>query len=111
MKKLVAAAIAAAAFSTTGCAAGISYMQRPVIGAYSVYAQTSAPEFFTDDSRTNGKAGEACSTSILGIITTGNASATEAARKAGITRIRYTENTFENILGLYAKYCLVVHGD
>ena len=35
----------------------------------------------------------------------------EAAKKAGgITQVAYVDNTSEGILGVWAKYCLVVHG-
>lgn len=111
MNKLVSAALAAAALTTTACA-GVPFAGRPAVGTMpTLYANTSSSEWFTDNSRTGGKAGEACATSILGLVTTGNASASEAARKAGITRITFTENTFENIVGVYSKYCLIVHGD
>ncbi len=87
-------------------------MNRPVIGAGpTIYANTAAPEWITDSARTGGKAGQACSSSVLGIVTTGEATVADAARKAGISKIAYTENTFENVLGIWARYCIVVHGD
>src|SRR5262245_13117881 len=81
VKKLVSAVLAVAALSTTGCA-GASFIQRPVIGATSLYASTAAPETITDNSRVGDKSGEACATSILGLVTTGSATAAEAAKKA-----------------------------
>jgi len=48
---------------------------------------------------------------MLGIITTGDTALSDIARKANINRVTHIDNKFENILGLYAKYCVVVYGD
>ncbi|ATB41811.1 hypothetical protein CYFUS_007281 [Cystobacter fuscus] len=94
----------------SGCA-GVAFMGRPVIGTTSLYASTSAREFINEQARLGSKSAEGCVTSILGIVTTGDATASDAARKANITRITHVDHKFENILGLYAKYCVTVFGD
>lgn len=57
------------------------------------------------------KKGEACASSILGWVTTGDAGIKTAAEAAGITQIASVDSTFTNILGIYSKYCVVVSGD
>jgi hypothetical protein len=57
------------------------------------------------------KKGEACATSILGWITTGDAGIKTAAEAAGITQISTVDRTFTNVLGIYSKFCTVVSGD
>ncbi len=94
----------------SGCA-GVAFSGRPVIGATSLYASTSAREFINEQTRLGSKSAEGCVTSILGIVTTGDATASDAARKANISRITHVDHKFENILGLYAKYCVTVFGD
>jgi TRL-like protein family len=111
VKKLVSAAVALAALISTGCA-GLPYMNRPVIGAApTIYASTGAPEMITDAARVTGKSGQACSTSILGIVTTGEATVSEAARRGNIHRVTYSENTFLNVVGIYSRYCVIVVGE
>jgi hypothetical protein len=94
----------------SGCA-GVAFVGRPVIGTTSLYASTSAREFINEQTRLGTKSAEGCVTSILGIVTTGDATASDAARKANISRITHVDHKFENILGIYAKYCVTVFGD
>ena len=94
----------------TGCA-GVAFVGRPIIGTVGLYASTSATEFINEQTKLGNKSGEGCVTSILGIVTTGDASAATAARAANINRITHIDHKFDNILGLYAKYCVQVYGD
>jgi len=58
------------------------------------------------------KRGESCATNIGYIVTTGDASISEAAKKGGVQRILFMDFYAENILlGLYQKYCLIVWGN
>jgi hypothetical protein len=94
----------AAAFLVTGCATS---NRQPVTGF--LYSDVAATENVTDNAAAP-KMGEACAQSILGWFATGDASM-EAARKAGgITSVSYVDNYTSSILGVYAKYCLRVHG-
>lgn len=54
--------------------------------------------------------GEACATSILGLIATGDASVEAAKKNGGIAQVVSMDHKSSNLLGLYAKYCLVIHG-
>ena len=57
------------------------------------------------------KVGRAMSTSILGLVATGDASIKTAAANGGIKRIKYVDYEVENVLGIYGKYTTVVYGD
>ena len=108
MKRLFVAVVAMA--SLTGCA-GLAFQGRGVAGGMGdLYSDTMANEKVTENALSN-KTGEGCATSILGIVTTGDASVANAAAKAGITRVAVVDNKFNNILGLFAKYCVVVTGE
>lgn len=98
------------ALGLTGCA-GAAFIGRPVIGAASLYSSTNASEWVNEQTKLGNKAGEGCVTSILGIVTTGDASVNSAAHQANINRVTHVDHKFENILGLYAKYCVTVYGD
>ena len=56
------------------------------------------------------KTGEACASSILGIIATGDASIDAARKAGGINSISEVDEKASDILGLYASYCTIVHG-
>ena len=61
-------------------------------------------------SQVDSKTGEACASTILGWVATGDASI-EAAKKDGkITEVSYVDHNVSNILGIYATSCTVVHG-
>lgn len=111
MKKLVLAA--AAAMSLTGCAGAAFVGLAP--GAASLYTDVQGTTNITPVDATpqnhNWKTGEACQTSILGLITTGSATVGEGARAGGISKVNRVDYKFSNIIDLYAKYCIVVVGD
>ena len=58
----------------------------------------------------DGKTGEACISSILGIIGTGDASIEAAKKAGGITQIAHIDHEQFGVLGVYATSCTVVHG-
>jgi hypothetical protein len=93
--------------SVTGCA-GVAFAGRGVNGAV-VYAGSDANEKVTHN-EIGPKRGEACSWSVLGLVTAGDSSVPTAATRGGITRIASVDNSFANYLGLYASYCVVVSG-
>jgi hypothetical protein len=53
------------------------------------------------------KIGEACASSILGIIATGDASIKAASRGKDVMHV---DHTGFSILGLYGKHCTVAYG-
>ena len=97
-----------AALALSGCA-GLAYASHGPIGNIGVYGDTMANEHVTDNAL-GTKTGQACSTSILGIVTTGDASVPTAAKNGGITKIGSVDNKFSQVLGLYATYCVIVTG-
>jgi hypothetical protein len=56
------------------------------------------------------KYGEACASSILGIIATGDASIETARRNGGIASIASVDEKMSGILGFYATHCTIVRG-
>jgi hypothetical protein len=74
-----------------------------------VYTDATTPQHVTDNVL-GKKKGEACATSILGWVTTGDASIRAAADAGGIKEISAIDSSFKNILGVYATYCTVVSG-
>jgi hypothetical protein len=73
---------------------------------------TSWEAHFGDHQQEIGsKRGESCVTNILGLIATGNASAVEAAKKAGIKKVTSIDYEYSNVLALYGTYCVIVTGE
>lgn len=56
------------------------------------------------------KTGEACASSILGIVATGDASLAAAKAAGGINQVSHVDHDIFSVLGLYAKTCTVVSG-
>ena len=91
----------------SGCAAFAFPGSRNARGA--LYVGASTPQMTTHNN-IGKKRGEACATSILGIVTTGDASIRAAADAGGIKEISAVDGSIKNILGIYAEYCTVVSG-
>lgn len=79
----------------------------PVSGAW--YTDVKGPVGVTSAFGGNAE-GQACATSLLGLIATGDASIEAAKKAGGIAQVVSIDHTSSNLLGLYAKYCLVVRG-
>lgn len=93
-------------FVLSGCA-GLAF-SRTNIGL--LYSNSNRNEMVTE-ANGGSKQGEACASSILGWVTTGDASAVAAAKNGGISQIMSVDNSISNILGIYAKYCVIVTGE
>jgi hypothetical protein len=89
-------------------ASGCAFARAPVTGL--VYLDTSAGEAISSND-VGAKRGEACATSILGWVGTGDASITAAAKAGGITKISHVDSTASDILLVYAEYCTIVYGN
>lgn len=90
----------------SGCAAGAAtYYDAPGV-LYAKYSMAREAQ-----GQVGSKSGKACATSILGWISTGDASVTAAAANGGITKVSSIDRDVENILSVYATYCTVVHGE
>jgi len=105
MRNLLAAAAVASVL--TGCA-GMAFNGRTGMG--SIYSETKLPESATGNP-IGSKTGQACASSILGWVTTGDASTSTAARNGQIQRVFTVDNSSKNILGIYATFCTVVTGE
>jgi len=57
------------------------------------------------------KVGVAKSTSILGLVATGDASIKAAAANGGVRTVKYVDYDAKNILGIYGEYTTTVYGD
>ena len=87
----------------TGCATPFPY------GA--IYTEIKSPIAVGDKPVLTTKSGRAMSTSVLGIVATGDSSITTAARNGGITKISHVDYEVRNILGVIGEYTTVVYGE
>jgi len=101
MKKIIALLIFAALI--TGCATPFP------MGC--IYTEIKEPIAVGDQPIIGQKVGRAMTTSVLGIVATGDASITTAARNGGITKISHVDYEVRNILGLIGEYTTVVYGE
>jgi hypothetical protein len=91
----------------SGCVASAHGGQAGAIGV--LFSDYQAPGEI-GSGEVSPKKGEACVTSILGFIATGDASITAAAAQGGITRISHVDHANLGVLGVYAKTCTIVYG-
>jgi hypothetical protein len=106
MKNLVKVALCALMLSTLGGCAMATGGNGSVTGfIYSGYKMGGAvgPGAGT-------KTGEACASSILGIVGIGDASIATAKAAGGITQVAHVDHDNFGILGIYASSCTVVVG-
>lgn len=101
VKKLLVGIVAVV--SLTGCATA----RAPVTGFW--YTEVKSGEMSTGY-QAGAKRGEACASSILGLIATGDASIEAARKNGGINYVISVDSSSSSILGIYAKYCTIVYG-
>jgi len=102
LKKVSLFLLPALVVFSVGCASARS----PLSGAF--YTSTQSGVAATPQA--GPKWGEACASSILGIVATGDASIEAARRNGGITSIASVDEKASSILGIYATYCTIVRG-
>ncbi|MCX7944389.1 MAG: TRL-like family protein [Deltaproteobacteria bacterium] len=89
----------------TGC----TTVPAPVMGI--LYTDVKFPSDAPNSAKVVEKKGEACATTILGLVATGDASLASAAAEAKITQITAVDYHSTNILMLYGKFCTIVRGE
>ena len=105
MSKLLAVCLLPMALS--GCA-GFAFAGQKVAHGF-IYADAVTP-VHASNNNIGRKTGEACAMSILGIVTTGDATIRAAADAGGVRDISAVDSSIMNVLGIYAKHCTIVSG-
>ena len=100
-----AAVLLAAVLLLTGCA---NVMWQPAPGF--IYSEVSAP-FEATNGDMGTKHGTAELKSILGLVTTGDASIATAAKSVGITKITHVDFKSKSYFGVYAEFTVHVYGE
>ena len=106
MKSLYIALFAVVAAVTTGCA-GTGMMSGT--GYAMINMETTEGQSVTAH-KTGTKTGKGCTSNILGVYASGDASINTAAKSAGITNISTVERQFTNYI-VYGKMCTIVTGN
>jgi hypothetical protein len=77
-----------------------------------VYTDLSLPkQAVTQGDVSYTKTGTAKATSVLGLVTSGDASLRAAIRNGQITTVKYVDYSVKNVLGVYGEYTVTVYGD
>ena len=96
------------ALFATGCAMNAA----PVIPPPSLIQNYKAPlDIDHQETQLGTKQGTSVSTTVLGIITWGDAGTHAAAKSGGITTIRSADYEFFTVFGIYSTYTTIVYGD
>lgn len=72
--------------------------------------ETKDPIFYNNNVRQR-KTGTACSTRVLTLVATGDASIQAAKNNGNITKVASADTEYFNILGVYGKACTIVTGE
>jgi len=91
-----------------GLLSSCAFVAAPTTGV--LYTDVKAPLAVTSNSGSS-KVGTGEITSILGIVSTGDASIESAAKSAGITKIHHVDYEAMSVIGVYAKYTVMVYGE
>ncbi|MSP53279.1 MAG: TRL-like protein family [Gammaproteobacteria bacterium] len=103
MKKIVTlSTLIGAAVILAGCATNAP------VGM--LYSGETLPVTATSNA-TGMKTGQACSTSILALVATGDSSIAAAKVNGGISQVSSVDWNVSNFMGIYGEYCTVVHGN
>jgi hypothetical protein len=88
----------------TGCATAAA----PTAGAF--FTDVKGP-VHSGEGTSTAKTGQACAQNLLGLLAQGDASIDAAKKDGGIDRVTNVDHKTTTILGLYAQFCTVVHGE
>ncbi len=101
---LTISALAVSAALIAGCAGAPTMQEAPgaLYASYKMGRDAEGP--------IGMKEGRACVSSILGAVSTGDASIATAAANGGIKEVYSVDREAKNILNVYATYCTVVRG-
>ena len=75
-----------------------------------IYTEIKSP-VAVGEAGSYSKVGVSKSTSILGLVATGDASIKAAMENGRITRVKYVDYSAKNTLGIYGEYTTTVYGD
>jgi TRL (tRNA-associated locus)-like protein len=103
--KMTLAAAALVLLALNGCAIATGGNAFANGWAYSGYKSPGQVGTAAD-----GKVGEACLSSLFGLVATGDASIETAKKAGGITQIAYVDHEQLSVVGVYATSCTIVHG-
>lgn len=105
MRKSFIALLAGAALTLASCS---TVSTQAGIGA--LYTGVTEGQMVTSNSL-GTKVGTGSATGVLGLVAIGDASIQTAANQAGIKKISHVDAKKTSILGLFAKYQIMVYGD
>lgn len=107
MKKIIAVAIVAAFAAAIACSGG-GY----AAPSGSIMQDTTLNKDVSTATGVGSKTGKACTSGILGIISSGDGGVKAAAAAGGVTTIKAVDYQNNNLLGsVLAETCTIVHGD
>ena len=88
---------------------GCAMVASPLTGG--IVTNVKGPVTATGSDQVPTKVGQATATSVLGWVASGDASIEAAAKAGGITKIHHVDYQSNSVLGIYAKYTVIVYGN
>ena len=66
---------------------------------------------YSPNTTVSTKSGEASTFTVLGLVSVGDCSIETAARKGGLTQVNHADYSYLNVLGIWQKFTVKVHGE
>jgi len=91
---------------STGCATSLTTHT----GMGFIYTNQFEAEMVTAN-QAGRKRGEACTTNILGLVTSGDGTLSAAMKNSGITVVSSVDRYYKSVMGVWGRVCLIVTGN
>ena len=88
---------------------GCAIVASPV-GNGAIYTAVKGP-ITTGSSTGASREGRACASNYVGFVAVGDASIAAAKQQGGITSVAIVDHDSMSVLGLYSRFCTIVHGE
>lgn len=100
----------AATIISASLLSGCAFIQTPTSSTGLLYSKVQGPIAVGKSNRAS-KTGRACSTNILGLVSTGDSSIDTAKKAGGINDIATVDHDAMTVLGVYGEFCTIVKGE
>lgn len=86
-------------------------LSAPFMPPTGIIGATRAPLSTEGNWDIGSKTGTASSTSVLGLYASGDCSIATAAKNGGLKKVTHVDYEYENVIGIWQKATVIVHGE
>lgn len=98
-------------FMLAGCGPMIMNQPSAAFSVAGIYSDVEGGSLVLDNGVAATKTGKACSTSILGLVASGDTKVETAMANGGITKLVYVNMSYKNIWFIWNEVCTIARGN